>query len=144
MPIQNHIHLSTEIGLAPENSPTVKWKVTEWQPTPVILVDVRRTISGRLAVHSLKTGGQVAQLLDFRYMLKIDDYDGLTFDQRFDLVLSMHGKKAFLVDAIHPEDGSDHTAFVRPVYVKAVSDITKVNPALRPLYITVELMDDSL
>jgi hypothetical protein len=146
--VQNHIHLSTTLGSAPENAPDIKWKVRSdgWLPVPNIVATHRRTIHGKLKKHRLRnSSGDILRFMDYKYIIKVADYDDLTKQERLDALIAMQGEVVYLVDNMHTAaDGADHTAEVKTMYFKAISDIKNINPQLDPLYITIELVDNSL
>jgi len=145
MAIQDHIHLSSTVGGAPEFSPDMKWKVRVdgWMPTPEIISNHRRTLGGKLKKYVLSdVGGDPIQFMNFRYVVKVDDYDGFTLEQRYDALLAMQGKSVMLVDVRHVDDDQNHSGHVRTMYCSAVVDITPINPQQIPLYFGIELVDD--
>lgn len=148
MIMQHHIHLSDTLSGTPEFAPDIKWRVRDdgWRIEPLLIETHRRTITGRLKKHRLrKSDGTIARLTNYQYILKIDDFDGLTKQERFDKILSLHGEEVYLVDALHAaNDGEDHTAYVKQMYLNVVTDVQKINPIASTLYISIELQDDSL
>lgn len=142
--VQDHIHLSTTLDGAPENSPSIKWKVRDWAPIPVVIADTRRTLTGILKKHRLTRNGSVVHLVDYNYIVKVDDYWGVDFWTRYKTLIDMHGEQVYLVDNQHIADGEDHTPYVRTMYLNVVSKPEYLSTAIKPLYFTIELQDDSL
>ncbi len=125
----------------------MKWKVKAdgWLPIPTVIQDNRRTLTGKLVKNRLRDSlGNVVKLMDYKYIVRVSDYWDMTKEQRLDALLAMHGYEVYLVDNLHPNDGSDHTAYVRPMYMSVISDIKNINVQLDPLYISIELNDDSI
>jgi hypothetical protein len=122
------------------------WKVKSdgWLPTPTVIQAHRRTITGRLAKHRLRRDGQVVKLMDYKYIVRVSDYWGMTKLERWDALLDMLGQPVYLVDNLHCDEGIDHTPYVRQMYLSDISDIRNINVQLDPLYLTIELVDDSL
>lgn len=146
MDAESHIHLSTTLQVSGELAPDMKWKIRldGWLPVPNIIGSQERTLDGVLVKHRLRRLGEVVRLLDFKYIVKVDNYDGFTAQQRFDAILAMQGEEVYLVDVLHCNDGLVHTSYVRRMYMPAIADINIINPAMNPLYITIDLQDDTL
>jgi hypothetical protein len=147
MLVQSHIHLSTTLSGAPEYSPDTKWKVRQdgWLLVPNIVATHRRTLTVKLAKHRLLDGsGDPIQLMDYRYIVKVDDYWDMTADERLDALLAMQGKQVYLVDNRHVADRFNHTSDVRTMYLPDITDIANLNPQLQPLYISIQLVDDTI
>lgn len=147
MATQDHIHLSTSLGSAPENAPDIKWKVQQngRQPIPNIIANHRRTLKSRLKLHRARDGsGNIIRLNDFKYILRVSDYWDMTKQERMDAILAMQGATVYLVDNIHADDGEDHTDDLKPMYFSILSDVTPLDPMLQVEYVTVELKDNSI
>lgn len=144
--VQNHIHLSTDIGEPPEHAPTIRWKVKVdgWIQSYTILADPRRTLTGKLHPHVLKRDGSPVVFNDPKYIVRVSDYWGMTAEERLEALIGMNGNVVYLVDNIHVDDTYDHTPDVRRMFLYVLSDITNINPQLDPLYISIELMDHTL
>jgi hypothetical protein len=143
--LKDHIHLSTALDSGPEFAPDMKWKVRVdgWMYTPTVTVDTRRTLTGKLKKHVLRSGGVPVLFKEYKYVLKIDDYDGYNATQRLAALTEMQGKDVYLIDVIHtPLDGQNHSGDVLNMFVTIAADIQSINPQLLPLYIGVELKDD--
>ena len=145
---QNHIHLSKTIGAAPENAPDMQWKVRQdgWLPTPNIVASYRRTLSGALKKHRLKDNlNNVIRFMDYKYIIRVDQYWGMTRQERLDALLAMQGEIVYFIDNDHTSvDGADHTAEVKMMYFSAIADVKNLDPLLQTLYLTIELKDASL
>lgn len=147
MATQNHIHLSTTLSGAPENAPDITWKVREdgRQIIPNIVETHRRSLRGKLNKHRLRnSSGDILRFTDFKYIIRLSDYGGLTKEERWDALVAMQGEQVYLVDNIHANDGEDHTSDVRTMYLYIVSDIVQLDPLLNVEYATIELVDDSV
>ena len=147
MDIQAHIHLSDALSGAPEYSPDWKWKVRVdgWLYEPNTVSEHKRTLTGVLKKHTMKTtGGDVIQFLDHRYIIRVDDYWGKTAEERLAKLVSLQNKDVYLVDIMHSvDDDQNHTGFVKQMYVASVFDVTPINPQLSPLYVGIQLIDDN-
>jgi hypothetical protein len=145
MATQDHIHLSKILGGAPENAPDTEWyvKADGWKPTPTVVQSHRRTLSGKLKKHRLKdSGGNVIRFMDYRYIVRVSDYGGLTKDQRLAQILAMNGEVVYLTPHTHVSDGVDHTSDTKTMYC-TVSDIENLDPLLQVLFIVITLVDDN-
>lgn len=145
MDVQSHIHLSKTLSGAPEYSPDMKWKVRVegWMFNPYTVSDHRRTLTGHLKVHTLKTsGGEIKRFSDNKYILRVDEYWGMTGQERLDALVAMQSEQVYLIDVLHSEDDDqNHSGSVRTMHMNLVTDITPINPQLAPLYVSVELVD---
>ena len=133
------------LGAAPENAPDTKWfvKADGWKPVPLVIETHRRTLSGKLKKHRLKdVGGNVVQFMDYRFIVRVSDYGGLTRDERLTQILAMNGENVYLTPNVHPNDGTDHTNDTKLMYC-TVGDIENLDPMLQVLFVIVSLVDDN-
>jgi len=145
--VQDHLHLSTTIGIGPEYAPDIKWKVPldGWMPVPNIIETHRRTLTGHLRKHRVRNGADVLRLEDGKYVLKIYEYDGMTADERLEALYAMLGETVYLIDNRHDAaDGADHQTEIKVMYMYAITDVRPATPGLNLMYVTVELRDDTL
>jgi hypothetical protein len=144
MAIQNHIHMDLTTGSAPENAPDTKWVVTEWALSPRVTLGLKYGLTGKLKKHRLvHDGGDLIQYRDYRYMVKVSDYDGLDTDTRKQLLLDMNGQDVLFCDVFHPENGVDHTPDVRQAVLR-IEQLEKFDQALQRFYVAIELVDDTV
>ena len=145
MATQNHIHLSTALGSAPENSPTYKWGVTMRDDIPNVVLSIRTTLRGGTRIHVLKNDSdEVIQKIDYSYSVVVRDEEGMTASERRLLLIAMQGKKVYLVDNLdHPDDGTDHTDSVRPMVLAEIGSFRPRSPALNEFDVDIMLVDYS-
>jgi len=143
--VQNHIHLSTELGGSPENAPTLKWRVTERAEISITYVEVGETLGGyTFADDLLDDVGNSLLKTDFRFRIKVKaDGSSSTYDLKAALK-AMHGKAVYFVDNEHPNDSENHAAYVRPMRLIAMSEFTsEEDKLLRFYYVDIQLKDMS-
>lgn len=143
MPLQDHIHLSTTIGPAPESAPNLTWVVTDRLEIPKIHMSIRESLNGRVRKHVLTDNGQVVRLTDFKYTVKVKATDGQTTEQQKNLLKSLNGEFAYLVDNYHADDGTSHTTDIRRVVV-IVGEFPPIGQGLPFFLVDVECKDASL
>jgi hypothetical protein len=103
--MQDHIHLDTVIGGAPENAPTLTWKATQRQKVTSLMTKFERGLTGK-AFFNVKTGPSgPLRFVDWTYMLKVTESELATLE-------GLVGKVVSLVDHLHPDDGEDHDAHI--------------------------------
>lgn len=145
LPLQNHIHLSTAVSGAPEYSPTYKWYVSDRIESSLVILSVRRALSGKLHNHVLSSGGNPIRFKNFDYIVRVDDsQDGMDTYQRLDLLQSMQGKRVYLVDHYHPDNNQDHAAAVRAMVLTKVGEAKAFTMKLPRYYVEISLEDDHL
>jgi hypothetical protein len=143
MPIQNHIHLSMTLQPSGEKAPDIKWTTIEELLTPEITVSTTVTLDGSLRKHKLMRDGQQVKLLHGRYRLKVDDYGGLSLEQRLDALFEMQGEDVYLVDHRHVNDTEDHTPNVRKMFFVKLGDYDSIaKNVLTRYYLEIQLLDD--
>ena len=143
--ISGHIHLATTLGDAPENAPAYRWPIVDRDEIPVAIVDFRRSLTGAALVSVLSDDqGNPIQLTNFRYRVKVDDRDEMTYVERRDALKALFGQRVSLVDSLHCADGEDHTDFVRPMVCTSVGKFPKDDILLRWSFVDVELEDDAI
>jgi hypothetical protein len=144
--LNDHIHLSTTIQATGEKAPDLKWKVRMpgHHEIPAVFMALRRTTSGALKRHSLTSGGNIVQLVNFKLTIKVQaDYTYTTVERKAQLE-ALQGKQAYFCDNYHAADGADHTADIRTVVVSKVGDFVAEDSLLQHYYVDVELEDASL
>jgi hypothetical protein len=142
--VQDHIHLDTVLGGAPENAPTTKWIVQRRVRKPVIFLQIDYTAQGYIRANKLTDGSDPVLLKDWQYTLKVVG-DG-THDYTYyeDQLVSMLGKVIYLVDNYHEDDGADHTDSVQAVIMDTIDGMdSETDKVLRFGYITITLRDAS-
>jgi len=141
--LQAHIHLSTTIGSAPENAPNLTWKVTHQEEVPVVFVSLKRSLKGNLRAGAVRSGGNVLQLRNYGYTVKVIADDTYTVHQRKELLKGLFGQTVYLVPHWHCNDGVDHTEFVRTMFCSRVAVFGTDMPGLQFYYVDIELEDAS-
>lgn len=120
--VQNHIHLSTAIGSAPENAPTYTWRARDRGKVPVYTGRVARSLQGYLYTHVITRSGSPVVSFDYRYELVLRPLGGDTTIQLEDRLNGFAGKELYLVDHRHCDDGADHTSYIKHVYVAQIGE----------------------
>ena len=135
MAAQNHIHLSDTLGGAPENAPDAEYSVTKRRPMYKGIVKFDRTLTGRLRVHALvdDTGDPIV-FNSFQLQLLVSDTE-------LETLRELIGETVYFVDNVHPDDGEDHTNYVRRVLLAQMGDIENYDPMLQHYRISIYLED---
>ena len=123
MSVQNHIHLSDTLGGAPENAPAKTYMAHQRDDQPTIFIAIERSLSGGLMGHVLQSGGAPVLKDNFEYILRVDQTE-------LDELRALLGKQVYFVDHIHPNDGQDHTAYVKQGILSVLSNIRNIDPML--------------
>lgn len=145
MPLQNHIHLSTTLGSAPENAPDLKWVITDRTAIPTVFINLKRTATGKLKKHYLTNVGGIIQLRRYEYSIKVQADFSYTLEQRVAQLEALQGKNAYLCDSFHANDGASHTSTIKNVVVAEVGEFTAGSgPGLPFFIVRVRLEDNSL
>ena len=143
--IIGHIHLATTLGPAPENAPVYRWPIVDRDEVPVVILAFERSLTGAALVSVLlDDNGNPRDLTNFRYRIKVDDRDGMTYIERRDALKKLYGRRVLLVDSLHCVDEEDHTPFTRPMVCTSVGKFPKDDILLRWSFVDVELEDDSI
>ncbi len=121
MTTQNHLHLDTVIGGSPENAPTRTWKTIDREEIPVVFMNVRYTLRATPRLHVAKLFGTPVQKTDFEYIFKIAATETETVAQQKAALRNLNGRRCYLVDHEHPDDGVDHAAYRREVDIRVGS-----------------------
>lgn len=141
--VQNHIHLSTTLGSAPENAPDLTWKVRFQDgryDVPVTFARPARAVRGQLRVFNILIGGLPLQRNDFRYVVSVRANADYTTEERVAQLKALHLQTVYLVDHIHPGDGTDHTDYVRRMFCE-VAAFTSEHLALQFYWVPIRLTD---
>jgi len=109
---QGHIHLDTALGGAPENSPVLKFTALATSPelkeyNPHIVVEF--AVDATTLVHQVTSGGSVVKTQTRPVNLRLTRATEAS-------LLTLLGEYCYFVPPYHPDDGSDHTAYVARVY----------------------------
>lgn len=142
---QWHIHLDSELGAGPEFAPVNTWKVEYPSRMEVshTYMNIRFTATGKLRLNTVKSGGEPVRRVDLRYNIKVDAQGLLSVEERKELLYSLMGKRVYLVDNIHPDDGEDHTTYIQTYVLISPIQIKEIDPGLSKYYAAVELVHDN-
>lgn len=143
MATQDHIHLDTTIGSAPENAPVMTWKVTKRIPQEVVFLNVDYTRQGYMRPTVLKTAGTPVRLTNFRYTVKIMGTDETDTETQRQALVAMLGKEVSLVDSVHCADGAGHDSYIRPMFFSEVGEFKADHIKLFFYYVDITLLDAS-
>lgn len=141
--VQNHIHLDTAIGSAPENAPVLTWRVTKRTPQTVVFLSVDYTKRGYLRPTVLKDSGTPVLLTNFKYTLKIKGADTDATETLKESLTEMLGKTVYLVDNRHCDDGADHDSYVRTMFFSEIGEFKVDHVMLDFYYVDITLLDAS-
>lgn len=134
--VQNHIHLDrpTQPHDA-DNAPAARWKVTKRAPIPSVQVNVSRSFTGHTYMARVvdSTGSPVFHK-DWRLALRVTQ---LELDYLYELL----GMELEFIDNRHVDDGEDHSDAIVSVGLKAVSEISNLDPLLRKYDVAIELVN---
>lgn len=142
--VQDHIHLDEIIGAGPENAPVLTWTVQRRIPKPVVFLQVDYTARGYIRANKLVDSGNIVNLRDWQYTLKVLGDETNDYVYYEELLMSMLGKLLYLVDIYHEDDGDDHASSVRPVIMDTIDGMdSETDKVLRFGLITISLRDAS-
>jgi hypothetical protein len=141
-PVQDHIHLALNLTGAPEYAPTLTWKTSDRIEVPTVMMAVRRAINGKLRTHTLQQSGNPVVFTGYKYIVRVEGDGTLTTRQRLDAMIAMLGKRVYVCDHYHPNDGQNHTPAVRQMVLTAIGDLKQFTTLLPRYYVEVELTDD--
>ncbi len=138
MATQNHIHLSTELGGEPELAPTLKFRATERIEFVHGDVDVVRGATGKLFFGTIRDdNGDPVLNNEF-------DYHLLVTESELDSLKDMVHKPVYFVDHVHPDDGEDHTAYVKDMILSTLKHIRRIDPMLNLRIVGISLLDNTI
>lgn len=135
MAVQNHIHLDTSLGGAPENAPSATYKVVEWTPFPTLELAVARGLTGKLFFDTITSGGNPVWFDNQDLQLQVSLAE-------FKAIRALIGRQVYYVENDHANDGADHTSDVRTMRLAAVKYLRRVDPMLITNLIAISLIDD--
>lgn len=140
---QNHMHLALTKSATGEKAPIYKWKSVDEQIEPTHIASIDQSLDGTVRVHRVRRVGVPVRLVNYNYKLKVSDYgDGMTMEERVDLLLAMQGEKVWLVNHNHVADGADHTAYVKQMICAQVGKLEPLRINFLDIYyVGVELID---
>lgn len=141
MNLQNHIHLSTSLGIAPENAPDETWKVINRIDSHRVIVAADRALQGRLYSQPLLSGLVPRQFQDWEIVIRVRETATQTVTQRIEHLQSMAGQTCYFIDNFHADDGADHTADIQSVVMQIAGPILSESLSLSFLDVTIQLMD---
>lgn len=141
--VQNHIHLALTLNGSPEFSPLYTWIAQQVLDQPSGVAQVKYTLKGKLRPHVLNSGTVPVLYQDARYILYLQANASYTLAQRQAQLYALAGKRAYLVKHYHPDDGSDHTAYVTTVFVQQFGKQDPIGLSHQRFTIEVTLLDIS-
>lgn len=143
MALQNHIHLGLTLTGSPELAPLYKWAVVypNYVPIPNVVIGLKRSITGKLQTHRLQTGGSAIKFKDYRLTIKVDDDGVSTLQQRIGFIEAMNGEVVKFCPIHHANDGTDHTADIKNMFLRIVSQGKPYTPNIIRYDFEIELTD---
>lgn len=130
MATQNHIHLSDTLTEDAELAPDRKWKVLIREPEVQFWATVDPTLTGSSRRHVLTQSGSVVVKRNFNYLLMLRDEGMDTAEELFEILVGFAGLEVYLVDSVHTDDGTDHTAYIRTMVLTEIGKPKPGNQAL--------------
>jgi hypothetical protein len=119
--IQNHLHLDTTIGGAPENAPTATYKAFGRRKRSKVNISFNRGENGTPHVsRQRKSGGDIIVFMDWSYTIKATEAEVGTLE-------GLIGQTVSLVDHLHPDDGEDHDSYIRTMVFVDMSEPKMAN-----------------
>lgn len=143
MAVQNHIHLATTLGIAPELAPAFEWRITEREVEQIGFVTIETTQNGRTKFYVLQESSVPVKLENFVYKIVIDEEFGYTQQERWLQLKAMCYKVVYLVDTQHEDNGVNHTPSVKSMFMSQIGTPERIEPSLKREYVEVQLMDNS-
>ena len=139
MSVQNHIHLDTVLGGAPENAPTLKWTITDHAIIPMIALNVEYTRTMQLREQVLKVSGSPLVKIGYSYKIFIFNEDPGTTKTQLETLIGMMGKRVYVCDINHADDGDDHDADVKVYLFGKIDSLSPQDKLLRYYEVSVTL-----
>lgn len=135
MPVQDHIHIGTTLEGA-ENAPSNKYRARARTPFWRIETQIDRGLTGKLFFDGIRDGnGDIIRFDEY-------DYNLLVSLDEIEVLKSMLGREVYLVDHVHPDDGEDHSAYVRSVVFAAMKYVSNIGPKLRLNIVAISFIDN--
>lgn len=120
--IQNHIHLAETLGGSPEHAPIYTWKARDRSRKALMTGQVALSLQGYVYTHVVKRAAVPVVRFDYRYELSIRATGADSTFDLMDRLEGMLGKKLYLVDHRHGDDGTNHSAFVEHVFLADIGE----------------------
>lgn len=141
--VQNHIHISKTLLGSPEFSPDQKWAVVfpNYTPQPRTIVGLKWGLTGKLAVHRLQSAGATIKFKDYRITIKIAATDTETLSDRIADIQAMNGETVNFIPIMHADDGTDHTADVKVMFLQILSTGKPYTPMIMRYDYEIQLTD---
>lgn len=141
MNYQNHIHMALTLGgLEVQYAPVYQWKATQRIEVPNIALQANRSLTGKLRLHTLTSGGNVVKFTGYKYQLKLNANEfGTTIDEKVDILKDMHGKTVYFIDHLHCNDNEDHTPYVVQMGLVKLGEFQPFTQAMLRFLVEVEL-----
>lgn len=125
MPVQNHIHLSTQVQTTGEKAPTYRWKIIKHQYTPQVVLSLNLSLAGTrmpMYVGAYNTPKQFP-LYEIVVLIGGSGTTEATRENDLYLLRDMAGKVVKYVDILHCADNNDHTAYIQTLVVTSVGPV---------------------
>lgn len=139
--VRNHIHLSTDLGGAPENAPDLIWRTVDRNDIPNVVMSLRRSQSGKLHVHTLRDVDGPLLFQDYSYIIRVSAEGSDDVWERAAALKALLGRTVYLCDHYHAGDGEDHTANIRTMTLSRMGSLPVFDQTLRRFYVDIELTD---
>lgn len=132
---QNHLHLDTTLGGAPENSPVLYFSALALPReirTPTSHTAVEWAVDATALFHQVTSAGSALSSEQRAYRLRLTRANVVS-------LLTLLGEYCYFVPPYHPDDGSDHTASVVQVYFIDIRNLVNEKPDLEYFQATILL-----
>ncbi len=136
MATQNHIHLGTTLGGAPDLAPTATYKVQDHRPFFTADVDIARGATGVLFFGTYVDNAGVP------IVFKDVDLTLFVTQAELEALEALVHKAVYYVPNIHPNTGSDHTAYVRSMIMGGLKYVRRFDPMLEKHVVAISLIDN--
>lgn len=138
--VQDHIHIDTVIGAAPENAPTMTWTIRKREESISFRAEISDTLTGNIYAHVIKSTGVPVVRHNFNYEIKLMGEGSNNVFYYKNLLDSMAGKYVYLVDSYHPDDGEDHTTYVKQYFMFEIGPYPTDHYSLTFFYVPITLI----
>lgn len=135
MSVQAHIHIDGSLGGAPENAPPDKYKALRRTQFYDAKIDVERGKTGKLFTDTFTSGGDPIIFTNYDFTLRVTEAE-------LQALVSLLHQDVYFVDNVHPDDGEDHTDYVRTMYFSTLKVMKHTSPALTYYIVAISLLDN--
>lgn len=133
--IQNHFHLDVPGVVDSDGAPVAFYKSRERSIKPVAQTTVTTSWSGvRQRLTVVDDEGNAVLHTDIKYRV-------VCTSAEFATISGLLGKTVAVVDYYHPDDGEDHSSYIKTMALVAIDDITGIGQQWLRMEFTIELQE---